>query len=55
VVALAVHYGLYYTGHLWFPYYEGVAVKNPGIATALGVVAATATGGLIYLLRRSQR
>jgi sodium/pantothenate symporter len=52
VVALAVHYGLYYTGHLWFPYYQGVAVKNPGIATALGVVAATVVGGVLYLLRK---
>jgi sodium/pantothenate symporter len=55
VVALAVHYGLYYTGHLWFPYYEGVAVKNPGIATALGVVAATVTGGAVYLVARARR
>jgi sodium/pantothenate symporter len=52
VVALAVHYGLYYTGHLWFPYYQGVAVKNPGIATALGVVAATVVGGVLYLTRK---
>jgi len=52
VVALLVHYGLYYTGHLWFPYYQGVAVKNPGIATALGVVAATVVGGALYLARK---
>lgn len=55
VVALVVHYGLYTTGHLWFPYYEGVAVKNPGIATALGVVAATVTGGAVYLVARARR
>lgn len=55
VVALVVHYGLYYTGHLWFPYYMGVSVKNPAIATALGVVAATATGGVLYLVARARR
>jgi hypothetical protein len=44
VVALGVHFGLYYTGQLYFPYDIGVAVKNPGISTALGVVAATAAG-----------
>lgn len=56
-VALAVHYGLYYTGHLWFPYYMDVAVKNPGISTALGIVAATVTGGVVCLaawLRRKR-
>ncbi|MDX1645161.1 MAG: sodium:solute symporter, partial [Thermoanaerobaculia bacterium] len=52
VVALAVHYGLYYTGHLYFPYYIGVSVKNPGISTALGIVAATIVGGAIYLVGR---
>jgi len=48
VVALVVHFGLYYTGQHYFPYYEGVSVKNPGIATALGVVAATLAGGAVY-------
>ena len=55
VVALLVHYGLYYTGHLWFPYYVDVSVKNPGISTALGIVAATATGGAVYLAARARR
>jgi len=55
VVALVVHYGLYYTGHLWFPYYVDVSVKNPGISTALGIVAATATGGAVYLVGRARR
>jgi len=55
VTALVVHYGLYYTGHLWFPYYEGVAVKNPGISTALGICAATAVGGGVYLVGRWRR
>jgi sodium/pantothenate symporter len=54
-VALFVHYGLYYTGHLWFPYYMGVAVKNPGISTALGIVAATITGGVLYLALKARR
>ncbi|MDX1631547.1 MAG: sodium:solute symporter [Thermoanaerobaculia bacterium] len=52
VVALAVHYGLYYTGHHYFPYYEGVSVKNPGISTALGIVAATLVGGILHLTFR---
>jgi sodium/pantothenate symporter len=55
VVALAVHFGLYYTGQHYFPYYMGVAVKNPGIATALGVVAATVTGGAVHLLAKARR
>jgi sodium/pantothenate symporter len=52
VAALAVHFGLYYTGHLWFPYYQDVAVKNPAISTALGIVAATLVGGALYLALR---
>jgi sodium/pantothenate symporter len=55
VVALLVHFGLFYTGHLWFPYYMGVAVKNPGISTALGILAATVTGGAVYLATRGRR
>jgi sodium/pantothenate symporter len=55
VAALVVHYGLYTTGQLWFPYYEGVAVKNPGISTALGIVAALLVGGGIYLAARLRR
>jgi sodium/pantothenate symporter len=54
VTALLVHYGLYYTGHLWFPYYQGVAVKNPGISTAIAVVAATVVGGAVYVVRRGR-
>jgi sodium/pantothenate symporter len=54
-VALLVHFGLYYTGQHYFPYYMGVAVKNPGISTALGVVAATVTGGVLYLAGRGRR
>jgi sodium/pantothenate symporter len=54
VAALLVHYGLYYTGQHWFPYYVDVSVKNPGIATALGVVAATLTGGVLYLALRGR-
>lgn len=55
VTALAVHFGLYYTGQHYFPYYVGAAVKNPGISTALGVVAATAVGGVVYLAGRRRR
>ena len=55
VVALAVHYGIYYTGQHWFPYYEGVAVKNPGISTALAIVAATVVGGVVWWVGRGRR
>jgi sodium/pantothenate symporter len=48
--ALVVHFGLYYTGQHYFPYYLDVTVKNPGISTALAVVAATAVGGVLYLM-----
>jgi sodium/pantothenate symporter len=54
VAALAVHYGLYYTGHHYFPYYIGVAVKNPGISTALAIVAATLTGAVLHLALRKR-
>ena len=52
VTAVAVHFALYYTGQHYFPYYAGVTVKNPGISTALGVVAATVVGGALYLAFR---
>ncbi len=52
VTAVVVHYTLYYTGQHYFPYYQGVSVKNPGIATALGIVAATLVGGTLYLAKR---
>lgn len=55
VVALAVHYGIYYTGDAWFPYYTETAVDNPGISTALGIVAAVVVGGGVYLAGRSGR
>jgi hypothetical protein len=45
--AVAVHFGLYFTGQHYLPYYAGVAVKNPGISTALGIVAATLVGGVL--------
>lgn len=55
VTAVSVHFGLYYTGQHYFPYYVGVTVKNPGISTALGIVAATVVGGALYLaFRRPQ-
>jgi Na+/proline symporter len=52
VTAVAVHFVLYYTGQDYFPYYQEVTVKNPGISTALGIVAATVVGGGLYLARR---
>ncbi len=52
VTAVVVHYALYYTGQGYFPYFMGVTVKNPGISTALGIVAATVVGGGLYLARR---
>jgi len=50
--AVAVHFGLYYTGQNYFPYYIGQTVKNPGISTALGVVAALVVGGVLHLALR---
>ncbi len=54
VTAVTVHYVLYYTGQDYFPYFVGVSVKNPGISTALGIVAATVVGGGLYLVRRGR-
>ncbi len=54
VTAVVIHFGLYYTGQHYFPYYIGQAVKNPGISTALGVVAATAVGWVSYLVFRGR-
>ena len=48
VTAVAVHFALYYTGQHYFPYFEGVSVKNPGISTALGIVAAVLVGTVLY-------
>lgn len=52
VTAVTVHYLLYATGQAYLPYYMGVSVKNPGISTALGIVAATLVGGALYLPAR---
>jgi sodium/pantothenate symporter len=54
VTAVAVHFALYYTGQHYFPYYIGQTVKNPGISTALGVVAATVVGGALYFVFRGR-
>jgi sodium/pantothenate symporter len=55
VTAVTVHFALYYTGQYYFPYFMDVSVKNPGISTALGIVAASLVGGVLYRLgRRSQ-
>jgi len=54
VTAVVVHFGLYYTGQHYFPYYIGQTVKNPGISTALGVVLATVVGGVLYLVFRGR-
>ena len=55
VTAVVVHYGLYLTGQHYLPYYMGVTVKNPGISTALGIVAATVVGGGVYLVARPRQ
>jgi sodium/pantothenate symporter len=52
VTAVGVHFGLYYTGQHYFPYYIGQTVKNPAISTALGVVLATVVGWVLYLTLR---
>jgi sodium/pantothenate symporter len=54
VTAVVVHFGLYYTGQHYFPYYIGQTVKNPGISTALGVVLATVVGWVLYLAFRDR-
>ncbi len=54
VTAVTVHFALYYTGQHYFPYYVGQAVRNPGISTALGVVAATLVGGFLYFAFRGR-
>jgi len=53
--AVVVHFTLYLTGGNWFPYYEGMTVRNPGISTALGVVAAILVGIIGYAFGRQQR
>jgi sodium/pantothenate symporter len=55
VVAVVVHFVLYYTGQHYFPYYEGVTVKNPGISTALAVVAATLVGLVLHFWVRRRK
>ena len=55
ITAVIVHFALYYTGQGYFPYYEDVSVKNPGISTALGITAATVVGGVLYLVARKPR
>lgn len=50
--AVTVHFALYATGQGYLPYYMDVTVKNPGISTALGIVAATVVGGVLYLVGR---
>jgi sodium/pantothenate symporter len=54
VTAVVVHFALYYTGQHFFPYYLDVTVKNPGISTALGIVAATVIGGVLHLISRQR-
>ena len=52
ITAVVVHYGVYFTGQHWLPYFADVSVKNPGISTALGIVAAVVVGGGLYLVGR---
>ena len=55
VAAVGVHFGLYYTGQYYFPYFMDVSVKNPAISTALGIVAAVLIGGVLHLMYRTPR
>jgi sodium/pantothenate symporter len=55
VVAVAVHFGVYFTGQHYLPYYAGAATKNPGIATALGITAALVVGSVIFLIAPSAK
>jgi len=54
-VAVVVHFGVYYTGQHWLPYYRGVAVRNPGIAAALAISAALVVGAALFLALRPRR
>ncbi len=55
VTALVVHYLLYFTGQSYLPYFQNVSVKNPGISTALGIVAAMLVGGAVYFVARPRQ
>ncbi len=55
VAAVGVHFGLYYTGQYYFPYFIDVSVKNPAISTALGIIAAVLIGGVLHLMYRTPR
>ncbi len=52
VTAVTVHYGLWATGQHYLPYFQGVSVKNPGMSTAIGIVAATVVGASLTWLER---
>jgi sodium/pantothenate symporter len=52
VTAVVVHFGLYYTGQHYFPYFMDVAVKNPGLSAAIGIQAALVVGSGLYLFGR---
>ena len=50
VSAVVVHFGLYYTGQHYFPYFMDVAVNNPGLSAAVGIQTALVVGGMLHLM-----
>lgn len=49
LVAIFTHFGVYYLELT--PYMEGMAVKNPAIASALALLLSTLTGLIIYAIK----
>lgn len=49
IVAIATHFGIYYLELT--PYMEGATVKNPAVASAIALMASTAVGTAIYVVK----
>ena len=54
VTAVVVHFGLYYTGQHYFPYFMNVSIKNPGLSAAVGIMAALVVGGAAHMALRDR-
>lgn len=53
LAAVITHFGIYYLELT--PYMEGMAVKNPAIASALALMVSTALAAIIYLFNLSKK
>lgn len=49
LVAITTHFSVYYLELT--PYMEGMAVKNPAIASAIALILSTLTGLVIYAIK----